>query len=174
MSKKIYSFFLILPLILFIPCTAKCEINSDSNNPLYNEKVDSVQVFKNYDNTLSLSKEDINLMAKVVYAESRSEPYEGQIAVACVILNRLKNPEFPKTVTDVVMQKNAFSCVNDGSISCDPTNSNYSAVFEALFGNDPTSHAVFFYNPKISTSEWMKNSDKKNLKVIGQHVFFSN
>ncbi len=96
-------------------------------------------------------------MAKVVYAESNGEPFEGQVAVASVILNRLTYPRFPKTVEGVVKQSGAFSCVRNGNIDVVPSQSNYKAVSQALKGQDPTNKAVFFYNPRIATSTWMKD-----------------
>lgn len=111
-------------------------------------------------------------MAQIVHAESKGEPFEGKVAVASVILNRLGYPEFPKSVKGVIMQKNAFSCVRNGTINAVPDENSYRAVLEALKGNDPTEKAVFFYNPKIATSKWMKNVSKKSIIRIGNHVFF--
>lgn len=139
---------------------------------LYGEKVDAVQVFNYGGKSICVTNKDVDLMAQVVYAESCSEPYEGKVAVASVILNRLKNPKFPKSVNDVITQKYAFSCVRDGKISVTPDKDCYSAVFEALEGKDPTPKATYFYNPRISTSSWMNNIKKFNIKTIGNHVFF--
>ena len=111
-------------------------------------------------------------MAQIVHAESKGEPFEGKVAVASVILNRLGYPEFPKSIKGVVMQKNAFSCVKNGSIDVIPDQSSYYAVIEALKGKDPTEKAVFFYNPKTATSNWMKNVSKRSVIKIGNHVFF--
>lgn len=139
---------------------------------LYKEKTDAIEVFNNEEKALTVSRNDVDLMAKVVYAESNSEPYEGKVAVASVILNRLKNKEFPKSIEGVVKQKYAFSCVIDGNISANPDKSCYNAVFDALKGNDPTTNALYFYNPKISSSSWMFTVKKYNIKNIGNHVFF--
>lgn len=104
-------------------------------------------------------------MAQIVQAESESEPFEGKIAVASVILNRTVAPGFPKTVESVIRQKNAFSCLNkNGSISKIPDQISFQAVEEALKGKDPTNNALYFYNPKISTCNWMKNVSKNNKK----------
>lgn len=147
----------------------------DSNNmdsTLFNQEDEVVQVFNYNDKTIPITQNDIHLMAKVVYAESNCEPFEGKVAVASVILNRLKYPEFPKTVDGVVRQKGAFSCVRNGDINVVPDESSYKAVSQALQGSDPTEKAVFFYNPKIATSQWMKNIKKENIRTIGNHVFF--
>lgn len=145
--------------------------NSDSIN-LYKEKEEVAQVFSYKDKKIYITDEEIYLMAQVVYAESRAEPYNGKVAVASVILNRLLHPEFPKTIEGVVKQKGAFSCVINGQLKVIPDESSYNAVLEALKGNDPTEKAVFFYNPKIATSKWMHNVSKHNIKPIGNHVFF--
>jgi N-acetylmuramoyl-L-alanine amidase len=153
-------------------CNALVYEGSKENNANSANKDNSVQVF-NYNNSkLALSKNDIYLMAQVVFAESRSEPFEGKVAVASVILNRVLSPEFPKSVEGVIKQKNAFSCVVNGKISLSPDASCFEAVYTALGGTDPTEHALFYYNPQIATCNWMKNVKKDNIKSIGQHVFF--
>ena len=111
-------------------------------------------------------------MAKLVYAESRGEPYEGKIAVASVVLNRLLNPGFPNSIKGVIFQTNAFSCVRDRDIKANPDQSCYDAVYEAINGKDPTNEALYFYNPAIATCSWMKQTQKKDTKSIGNHVFF--
>lgn len=122
--------------------------------------------------TIFISEYDKNLMAQIVYLESRGEPYEGKVAVASVILNRVLNPKFPNSVYEVVFQPNAFSCILNGQINASPTIDCYQAVYDALNGIDPTNKALFFYNPTIATCSWMKNSTKSDIIQIGQHVFF--
>lgn len=171
--KKFTICLTFLTLLLAIFCTkvsAKDSSNIDST--LFNQQDEVVQVFNYHEKTIYITQNDIHLMAKVVYAESNCEPFEGKVAVASVILNRLKYPEFPKTVEGVVKQKGAFSCVRNGAIDVVPDESSYKAVFQALQGEDPTEKAVFFYNPKIATSQWMKNISKSNVRTIGNHVFF--
>lgn len=133
---------------------------------------DCIEVFNSTDKFIYLTKDDIYLMAQIVYAESKGEPYEGKVAVASVILNRVLAPHFPSTVREVVLQPNAFSCVVDGYISVVPTEECYSAVYDAINGNDPTGEAVFFYNPEIATCSWMINASKSESKSIGRHLFF--
>lgn len=172
MKKFTYCITLLL-LLLLLYCTKASAIDSSNiDTTLFNQEDEVVQVFNYLDKQIYITQNDIHLMAKVVYAESNCEPFEGKIAVASVILNRLKYPEFPKTVDGVVKQKGAFSCVKNGKIDVIPDESSYKAVFQALKGEDPTERAIFFYNPKIATSKWMKNIDKKNVKTIGNHVFF--
>lgn len=162
---------ILLFIFLAIPCsTVKAfeEVDCD----LYKEELGIVQVFSLSDRSVYITDDDIYLMAQIVYAESRSEPYDGKVAVASVILNRLKSPGFPKSVENVIKQKGAFSCLRNGEIDIIPDKISYQAVLDALKGKDPTNNAVFFYNPKIATSSWMKNISKKNVKPIGNHVFF--
>lgn len=149
------------------------EISQDSVK-LYQEINETVQVFScaSSSRKVYVSNNDIELMSRVVFKESRGEPYEGKVAVASVILNRALNPQFPSTIEEVISQKNAFSCVKDGKIIATPDESCYKAVRDALQGIDPTGEALFFYNPKISTSSWMINTPKENQITIGNHVFF--
>lgn len=148
------------------------QIQNGSDSELFNQEYDVVQVFNSNNGKVYVSDKDVYLMSQIVYAESRSEPYEGKVAVASVILNRVRNPKFPNTVEGVIKQKNAFSCVKNGKINVVPDEESYRAVLDALKGVDPTDRAVFFYNPKIATSSWMKNVEKQNVKPIGNHVFF--
>ncbi|WP_243156469.1 cell wall hydrolase [Clostridium sp. C8-1-8] len=145
---------------------------TNESSELYHEKEAVVEVFNYQNRHLYLTDNDIYLMSQVVFAESHGEPYEGKVAVASVILNRVTNPSFPNSIEKVIKQKNAFSCVKDGVIHVTPDAECRSAVIDAIKGNDPTSDALFFYNPQTSTCSWMKQIDKKNMKTIGKHVFF--
>ncbi|MBP2033075.1 N-acetylmuramoyl-L-alanine amidase [Clostridium algifaecis] len=170
--KKIFCFVSLL-LLVFSPLDTVSAANMlNKDTTLFNNNEEIVQVFNYSNQKLYVTQKDVDLMAKVVYAESNSEPFEGQVAVASVILNRLKYPEFPKTIENVVKQKGAFSCVRNGEINVTPNENNYKAVSQALKGVDPTGKAIFFYNPKIATSIWMKDINKTNVKSIGNHVFF--
>lgn len=169
--KKYLYVFLFLCLFLFIPYN-KVNANGEIDCDLYKEQIEAVQVLTYNDNNIYVTNEDVYLMAQIVYAESRSEPYEGKVAVASVILNRLQSPGFPKSIEGVIKQKNAFSCLVNGQIDVIPDKASYDAVIEALNGNDPTNKAVFFYNPRIATSNWMKNIGKTNVTPIGNHIFF--
>ena len=145
---------------------------------LYNEQIEAVAVFNRSNNSISITDKDIYLMSQVVYAESCGESDSGKLAVASVILNRASDGHFPKSISGVINQKNAFSCVKSGKVIHNgksdiiPDSASYTAVLNALKGKDPTSKAVFFYNPEIATSRWMKNIKKANVKTIGNHVFF--
>ncbi len=118
---------------------------------------------------LSVNAEDIELMARVVYGESRGEPFEGQIAVAAVILNRVFANDFPSTVSGVIYQDLAFTAVADGQYKLTPDAQAYQAVRQALNGYDPTYGALYYWNPSTATSRWVW-SREVTLK-IGRHVF---
>lgn len=115
------------------------------------------------------SSADINLLAKLIYAEARGEPYQGQVAVGAVVLNRIKSSSFPNTMSGVIYQKYAFTCVSDGQINLTPNATAKKAANDAMNGWDPSYGALYYYNPKIATSSWIFS--RKTTVVIGQHVF---
>ena len=120
-------------------------------------------------NSSSSSSAELTLLARVVYGEARGEPYTGQVAVAAVVLNRVKSSSFPNTIAGVVYQSGAFDCVSDGQINLTPNQSAYSAARDALNGWDPTYGCLFYYNPKTATSKWMLSRTVK--LSIGNHNF---
>lgn len=147
-------------------------LENPNNHSIYRDAKDPISVFNSNYSFISVTFKDVELMARVVSGESLSEPYEGKVAVAAVILNRVLNEKFPTTIEEVIKQQGAFSCVIAGEITCSPDRSCYSAVYDALKGSDPTNDALFFYNPKIATCPWMKSVSKNNVIQIGNHVFF--
>ena len=114
---------------------------------------------------------ELQLLARCVNGEARGEPYTGQVAVAAVILNRVKHPSFPNTISGVIYQKGAFSATVDGQIhvpiSTDSTV--YQACRDAMNGWDPTGGAVYYYNPKKTTNRWIYT--REVVKIIGNHRF---
>ncbi|MBQ9276243.1 MAG: spore cortex-lytic enzyme [Clostridia bacterium] len=117
----------------------------------------------------SSSSAELNLLAHVVYGEARGEPYTGQVAVAAVVLNRVRSSSFPNTIAGVVYQAGAFDCVSDGQINYTPNQSAINAARDALNGWDPTYGCLFYYNPKTATSKWMLSRTVK--LSIGNHNF---
>lgn len=180
--KKFTFLACILALLALLPSlNVKAEnlyLKGSEIRDLYNEKIEAVAVFNDSNDSIYVTDEDIYLMSQVVYAESCGEPASGKLAVASVILNRARDGSFPKSISGVINQKNAFSCVKKGKVvhqgkpDVIPDSASYTAVLDALKGKDPTDKAVFFYNPEISTSQWMKDIKKANIKTIGNHVFF--
>lgn len=115
------------------------------------------------------SSTDLYLLARVVYGEARGEPYTGQVAVAAVVLNRVRSASFPNSVAGVVYQSGAFDCVADGQINLTPNQSAYNAARDALNGWDPSYGCLFYYNPRTATSKWMLS---RTVKLnIGNHAF---
>lgn len=147
------------------------DLTTDSSTDL--SKDEHVEVFTCNDQIIYLTEPDIYLMSQIVYAESKGEPFDGKVAVASVILNRVLDPKFPNNVEEVIFQPYAFSCVVNGSISVEPSDDCVAAVYEAISGTDPTGEALFFYNPEISTCSWMDSVEKYNTIPIGQHLFFT-
>lgn len=115
------------------------------------------------------SSSDLNLLAKCVHAEARGESYVGQVAVAAVILNRVKSKNFPNSIAGVIYQPWAFTCVNDGQINLAANQTAVKAAQDALNGWDPTYGALYYYNPRTASSSWIFS--RKTTVTIGQHVF---
>lgn len=117
----------------------------------------------------SVTSSDLYLLAKCVHAEARGEPYVGQVAVAAVILNRVKDAAFPNTISGVIYQPWAFTAVNDGQINLEPNSTAYQAAQDALNGWDPTYGCLYYYNPTTATSKWIFS--RQTVVTIGKHVF---
>ena len=116
-----------------------------------------------------VSQEDLETLTRVIHGEARGEDFEGQVAVGAVVLNRVKDPRFPKTIHGVVYQSGAFTAVDDKQIQLDPNDQSYKAAEAALSGVDPTNGALFYFNPRIATDRWIKS--RAVIKHIGNHTF---
>ncbi|MFA6860370.1 MAG: spore cortex-lytic enzyme [Clostridia bacterium] len=112
---------------------------------------------------------DLYLLAKIVYSESRGESYTGQVAVAAVVLNRVDNPNFPNTISGVIYQPWAFTAVQDGQFSLEPNTTAYQAAKDALNGWDPTYGSIYYYNASTASSKWIFS--RPVTVVIGKHTF---
>lgn len=112
---------------------------------------------------------DLNLLSRLVYGEARGEEYKGQVAVAAVVLNRVSSSNFPNTVAGVIYQSGAFDAVSDGQINLTPNKTAISAAQDALNGWDPTSGALYYFNPSTATSKWIWS--RKVTLTIGRHMF---
>ncbi|MFZ5634620.1 MAG: cell wall hydrolase [Bacillota bacterium] len=121
------------------------------------------------------TREDVMLLARAIYAEARGESFTGQVAVGAVILNRLESRDFPKTIRDVIMQRQSgtyqFSPVEDGSINLEPDEIAICAAIQAIAGQDPTNGALYFYNPETASDRWIRTLPV--IARIGNHVFAS-
>lgn len=114
---------------------------------------------------------DYQLLARLISAEARGEPYMGQVAVGAVVLNRIEHPSFPDTMSGVIYQKGAFSCLNDGQFYEPISESAYRAASDAINGLDPSGGAIYYYNPKIATNKWIFS--RPVITTIGDHRFCS-
>ena len=119
----------------------------------------------------SRTTSDVQLLARAINGEARGESYEGQVAVGAVILNRVKNPNFPNTIAGVIYQPGAFTAVSDGQINVaiDPKATVVKAAQDALNGWDPTNGAIYYFNPNTATSSWIWS--RPYIKTIGKHRF---
>ncbi len=112
---------------------------------------------------------DVELLAHCVYGEARGEPYVGKVAVAAVVLNRVKSSSFPNTISGVIYQDGAFTCVSDGQLYLTPDEDAYRAARDALNGWDPTYGCLYYYNPATAVSAWIWSREVR--LTIGAHSF---
>ena len=115
------------------------------------------------------SEQDVALLARLIYGEARGESYVGQVAVGAVVLNRIKSPSFPNTMSGVIYQKYAFTAVDDGQINLTPNATARKAAQDAMNGWDPSYGAIYYYNPATATSSWIFS--RQTTVTIGNHVF---
>ncbi|HUW64228.1 MAG TPA: cell wall hydrolase [Spirochaetia bacterium] len=120
-----------------------------------------------------VDRSDLTLLAHLIYAEARGEPFSGQVAVGAVIINRLASPVFPKTIREVIMQHSGrsyqFQPVSDGAIDLTPDATAVRAAISALNGRDPSHGALYFYNPAQADDSWIRSLPV--ITRIGNHVF---
>lgn len=114
---------------------------------------------------------DVELLARLISAEARGEPYNGQVAVGAVVLNRVRHPSFPNTLSGVIYQANAFTCLQDGQFYEPVADSAYKAARAAISGSDPSGGAIYYFNPDTATSAWIWS--RPLIITIGKHRFCS-
>lgn len=119
----------------------------------------------------SNSSSDVQLIARAINGEARGEPYEGQVAVGAVIMNRVKSSKFPNTISGVIYQQGAFTAVPDGQINVEIAKEStvVKAAQDAINGWDPTGGALYYFNPNTATSSWIWS--RPQIKTIGNHIF---
>lgn len=117
----------------------------------------------------SSNSSNLYLLARIISAEARGEPYEGQVAVGAVVLNRVRHPSFPNTLSGVIYQNGAFSAIADGQFDQPISSQAYQAARDALNGWDPSGGAIYYYNPAKTTNTWIYS--RPVIKRIGNHVF---
>ena len=116
-----------------------------------------------------LSNSDLYLLSCCIYGEARGESYTGKVAVAAVILNRVKSSAFPNSISGVIYQAGAFTCVSDGQINLGTNDECTRAAQDAMNGWDPTGGAIYYFNPATATSKWIWS--RPQLVTIGKHIF---
>ncbi|WNF38217.1 cell wall hydrolase [Bacillaceae bacterium IKA-2] len=189
MNKVIISFTLAISLFLYGTITAEAAVTKHSvqsgdslwkiaNNygisineikTTNNKKSNVVYIGERLTIPASVTAYEKRLLAQIVTAEAKGEPYAGQVAVAVVILNRVNSSKFPNTIHDVIYQTRQFEPVSNGTINNPATASAERAVDEALAFRGQGSGSLFFYNPKIATSHWI--ATRQHTITIGNHVF---
>ena len=118
-----------------------------------------------------ISNSDLYLLSCCIYGEARGESYTGKVAVAAVILNRVKSASFPNSISGVIYQAGAFTCVSDGQINLGTNDECTRAAQDAMNGWDPTGGAIYYFNPATATSKWIWS--RPQLVTIGKHIFCS-
>lgn len=153
MKKKI-NILLVIIFVLIINILLLNAINNKSQAATQNNKTSDVQ-----------------LIARAINGEARGEPYEGQVAVGAVILNRVSSSNFPNTISGVIYEKGAFTAVSDGQINVplDEKSTVVKAAQDALNGWDPTNGALYYFNPDTATNSWIWS--RKEICTIGKHKF---
>lgn len=159
--KRFYKLSIIL-LIIFTICLM-----------IINTKEQNVESSSVYAASKSSSTSDLQLMARAINGEARGEPYEGQVAVGAVILNRVKSSKFPNTIAGVIYQSGAFTAVADGQINVPIAQGStvLKAAQDAMNGWDPTGGAIYYFNPDTATNKWIWS--RPLIKTIGKHRFCS-
>lgn len=154
--KKILKVFSIIFLLVL---STICVFLVDNGN------VNNVSIAK------STNTSDIQLMARAINGEARGEPYEGQVAVGAVILNRVKDSRFPNSISGVIYEPGAFTAVSDGQINAALSEGStvYKAAQDAMNGWDPTGGCVYYFNPATATNKWIWS--RPLVKTIGKHRF---
>jgi spore germination cell wall hydrolase CwlJ-like protein len=188
MKIIINSIMIILLIFSFLPNAEKDEYPRKArehsiikNNPI--SKKDNIEFFLEFEeepliveieeeiqlNKIEVSKSEKDLLARIVYAEARGEPYNGKVAVAEVVLNRVEHEDFPDTIYDVIYQQGQFQPVSNGAINNTPDEESIKAVKEALNKTNLTNGSLFFYNSKTATDRWLDS--RPTTVVIGNHTF---
>ncbi|MFW5998841.1 MAG: cell wall hydrolase [Halanaerobiaceae bacterium] len=190
MNKNIIKYTsIILCLVLFIqifpgysiiPLSSKVEASSISENEVYKGLGVALilvilsrlgKAFDSSDSVRETVEDEVELLARVIHAEARGEPYEGKVGVGAVVVNRQESSDFPDNIEDIIYQSRQFSSVDDGQIDLNPDESAYEAAKEALSGEDPTEEAMYFYNPDTARHQDWFQENTEVTKKIGNHVF---
>ncbi|MFW6007475.1 MAG: cell wall hydrolase [Halanaerobiales bacterium] len=190
MNKNIIKYTsIILCLVLFIqtfpgfiiiPLSPRVKASSINENEVYKGLGIALilvilsrlgKAFDSSDSVRETVEDEVELLARVIHAEARGEPYEGKVGVGAVVVNRQESSDFPDNIEDIIYQSRQFSSVDDGQIELTPDESAYEAAKEALSGEDPTENAIYFYNPDTANYQDWFSENTEITKKIGDHVF---
>ena len=175
-SRRKYAIFLTLIIMLIL--LLYMSFNTGDLKKYFDNKIISVlsDTDKNKEQKESSTSTDtpsgddmVKLLARLINGEARGEPYTGQVAVASVVLNRVKSSSFPNSIAGVIYQSGAFSVVNDGQINLTPNSTAKKAAQDAMNGWDPTYGAIYYFNPKTATNKWIWS--RPVTVTIGNHRF---
>lgn len=168
--KKIIMLVAILTLVIgsYTVYAETTKSNQDAVETLKTKKVDVDTKESSVTDKRFIKEEEVRLLARLVHAEAKGEPYEGKVAVAEVVLNRVEHEQFPDTVKEVIYQRNAFQPVQNGAINKPASEEAVQAVEDAL-ENENKIDCLYFYNPETATSQWIFTRDV--VKTIGKHAF---
>ncbi|CUH93810.1 cell wall hydrolase [Herbinix luporum] len=115
---------------------------------------------------------EVDLLARLIRAEAVGEPYEAMVGVGAVVVNRVKNPDWPNSISSVINHVSGgyyqFSPVQNGHINTPPTDASLRAAWAALYGSDPSKGALFYYDTS-STNQWIRS--KPVTAKIGSMIF---
>jgi N-acetylmuramoyl-L-alanine amidase len=174
--KKMFNLVLIFSLVIATYSVFSSEHfdaesvnNNQAVDPLTLKEVEIATKESTSTDPRFIDEEEKKLLARLVHAEAEGEPYDGKVAVANVVLNRVENEQFPDTVKDVIYQKNAFEPVQNGSINEPANQEAVEAVEEALTDQGKDEELLYFYNPDTATSDWIFT--REVVKTIGNHSF---
>ncbi|WP_053363189.1 cell wall hydrolase [Bacillus sp. FJAT-27251] len=167
--NRIFALFLTIALIIGTQTVYAQKEHVPTGNAVENKKLvvdrkNTDSLYKRY-----IGEEEKKLLARLVHAEAKGEPYVGKVAVAKVVLNRVGHEQFPDTVEEVIYQRNAFEPVQNGSIKKPASEEAVKAVEEALADHERNGDVVYFYNPDTATSDWIFT--RQVVKKIGNHAF---
>ena len=121
----------------------------------------------------AVSEEELLLLQKIVMAEAEGEPYQGKVAVANVVLNRLRSANFPDTITKVIYQKSQFSPVANGRLKrVKPNEDTIKAVNDALSGVKAVPDDTYFFLSLKLAQDLTVHHSQEYVKTIGNHTFY--
>lgn len=141
-------------------------INNSSSDKVDGKDNETINIIQS--NSVSYTNEDLDLLARLIYSEAGSEPYLGKVAVANVVLYRVR--ENKQTLEEVIYAQNQFDGVETNQFTNKPPQESINAAIEALNGVNVVPDGYFFVNLNLADPQWAK--EKTFIARIGDHWFF--